>query len=325
MINGVGLNQTVNKIYPGQQFLFPAMNRPPLIDGNQQAFFLSTNGTETLGPQFSTALRIFNAIDLDTYVEIPYPTEMTFAYDSGVLQPPPDDYELDTFNEIVINAVVYKNSIWCVQMWSPEPGRVITRWYELDITNYFTDNQVTIKQFGDINPCPSPGGSFLNTTYPAINVDRDGNMAIAFTLVGREQYATVAYTGRLACDPPGTVRYPFQIALKGTSTYDQYRWGDYINLPIDPTDHKTFWSFNEYPDTTRLNKGTTSFYAMIIYSFKLNQTCNKKCNKPKSRTILKGTVPPENNNQDPPEPENENDNVKLNNTRRKNRINKMLN
>lgn len=102
----------------------------------------------------------------------------------------------------------------------------------------------------------------ISITMPSIMVNAEGSMMLQFTIVGPTQTPSIAYTGRLASDAPGTVRMPLQVPVNSQYFYDGgnevatlpdgsqvtiNRWGDYSSLVVDPTDQLTFWMSNEYP------------------------------------------------------------------------------
>ena len=177
------------------------------------------------------------------------------------------------------NGVISKNSIWTSHsIFAAGTTRIITRWYELDARISGSNLQASLKQFGTIDT-----GDTTSQVYPSINVDKHDNMAIQFTLVGPQQYPEVAYTGRHACDPEGTVRFPLQRVIGGDLYYQlvaqgRNRYGDYSGLAIDPCDEKTFWLFNEYPVTSaQFQFG--SDWSTVIGSFQVNK-CGISCNAP---------------------------------------------
>ncbi len=93
-------------------------------------------------------------------------------------------------------------------------------------------------------------------SFPGINVNGQGNVAIGFTVAGPFQHLNAAFTGRLATDPAGQTDAP---ALY-TNTLSSYnppgnpggangrRWGDYSYTAVDPDDDQTMWTIQEYAD-----------------------------------------------------------------------------
>ncbi|MBZ0198364.1 MAG: T9SS type A sorting domain-containing protein [Ignavibacteriaceae bacterium] len=86
--------------------------------------------------------------------------------------------------------------------------------------------------------------------YSAIDVDKDGNIALTYSRSGDTEYCGAFYTTRLSDDPPGL--NPSSVLQPG---YDNYvktysgtrnRWGDYNGISLDPVDQNNFWLFSEH-------------------------------------------------------------------------------
>jgi hypothetical protein len=82
-----------------------------------------------------------------------------------------------------------------------------------------------------------------------------GHMALGCSAAGTSEHAEVATAGRLASDPLGTIQSP-TTAVTSSSTYNiglqngVYRWGDFSVTSVDPADDMTFWTVQEYCNTT---------------------------------------------------------------------------
>ncbi len=112
------------------------------------------------------------------------------------------------------------------------------------------------------NPNTSPAIYQQGTFAPDANyrwmgsaaMDKMGDIAVGYSLSnGSNIYPSIAYTGRLAGDPLGTLEAETVMlygsgSQAGTTALD--RWGDYTALRIDPADDCTFWYTNEYLQTT---------------------------------------------------------------------------
>ncbi|HZH34151.1 MAG TPA: carboxypeptidase regulatory-like domain-containing protein, partial [Pyrinomonadaceae bacterium] len=77
--------------------------------------------------------------------------------------------------------------------------------------------------------------------------DFQGNLAVGYSTASEDKKPAIAYSGRLAADPPNTVRGE-QTLVQGTGvqTAFGFRWGDYSMMSVDPADDCTFWYTNEY-------------------------------------------------------------------------------
>ncbi len=180
---------------------------------------------------------------IDGFGTAPQPPPVIQAVNQPIL-------ELEVIHGTMISGVTANNSIWTTHGVFSDDGldRSVARWYEIDVSRFLNENKLKLVQSGNADP-----GGTTNQIYPSINVNKCGDMAIQFTLVGEDQYPAVAYTGRVKSDPKGTVRLPLEVPIGGDLYYQQdfrsgrNRWGDYSGLAIDPCDHKTFWLFNMYP------------------------------------------------------------------------------
>ncbi len=95
-------------------------------------------------------------------------------------------------------------------------------------------------------------------------MDSAGNIALGFSLSGSATYPSIAYAGRLAGDPLGTMGQGERILLAGTGSQSgTNRWGDYSGLTVDPADDCTFWYTNE------VNPSNNWYWRTQIGSFKL--------------------------------------------------------
>jgi hypothetical protein len=78
-------------------------------------------------------------------------------------------------------------------------------------------------------------------------MDAQGNIALAYSFVGSNEYAGLRYTGRFKNDPLGQMTVQEQIAVEGEgSQTGGNRYGDYSQMSIDPSDDATFWFTGEY-------------------------------------------------------------------------------
>jgi hypothetical protein len=77
--------------------------------------------------------------------------------------------------------------------------------------------------------------------------DHQGNLAVGYNTGNIVKKPSIFYTGRAATDPPGTVRTEAAlIEGTGVQTAFGFRWGDYSNMAVDPSDDCTFWFTGEY-------------------------------------------------------------------------------
>lgn len=116
------------------------------------------------------------------------------------------------------------------------------RWFELRRTPVGTGNW-TLHQEGTYSP--DADHRFMG----AIGMDGDGNMLMVYALSSSTTNPSVAFTGRLAGDPLGTMTEPEQIAIAGAGNTGSIRFGDYSHLSLDPADDCTFWFTVHYTES----------------------------------------------------------------------------
>lgn len=127
-----------------------------------------------------------------------------------------------------------------------------SRWYEL--ANL--DTTPTLAQSGTVfDPATSNPKSYW---IPSLMVSGQGHVALGFSSAGAASYINAATCGRLASDPPGTMRVPVEYTASST-TYNPSgdtgstsgrRWGDYSYTSLDPQDDMTMWTIQQFCNTT---------------------------------------------------------------------------
>ena len=90
--------------------------------------------------------------------------------------------------------------------------------------------------------------------YPAIAVDKDGNVGITCSRSGDSEYIGSYFTTRRAIDPPGLSSA--RVMEPGLGNYiktfggTRNRWGDYLGVFLDPADEYSFWMVSEFASAT---------------------------------------------------------------------------
>jgi hypothetical protein len=115
------------------------------------------------------------------------------------------------------------------------------RWYELRRTG----GSWSVYQQGDY----APDGD--HRWIGSIAMDRAGDIALGYNVSGASRYPSIAYAGRAAGDPLGTLSDETTLQAGGGSQTGYIFWGDYSQLTLDPTDDCTFWYVNGYQPSTR--------------------------------------------------------------------------
>jgi hypothetical protein len=201
-----------------------------------------------------------NSLDLwQFHVDFAVPANSTF---SGPTSIPVDAYsqacgnsgtcipqagtsqQLDSLGDRVMHRLAYRNfgsHETLVANHSVTAGNSVgVRWYEIRNPG----GTPTVFQQGTYAP---------DATYRwmgSIGMDAVGDIAVGYSTSSSSNFPSVAYTGRLAGDPLGTLQAE-SVIVSGTGSQTRTsRWGDYSALTIDPTDDCTFWYTNEYLKTT---------------------------------------------------------------------------
>jgi hypothetical protein len=218
---------------------------------------------------------------------------------SGMRQKPPVNppagqpiinYEIN--NLIFHTGVIRGKYIWTAHIVLDATGkRNIIRWYQLKVSHI-----ISVSQEGNVD-----SGNTDEMAYPAITVDIDGNMGLAFSLGGVDRNLSIGYTGRLKSDPKNTVRLPIQVAVEGSIYYQvtfgstRNRGGDYSGIALDPVDQKSIYFFNEYPipvnPAGNPNQPPGSFafgsnWSTFLGSFQINRTSKSTCNAPQRHNLI---------------------------------------
>lgn len=95
----------------------------------------------------------------------------------------------------------------------------------------------------------------------SVAMDRQGNMALGYSVSSSLTFPSIRYAGRFAADPLNWLTQG-EAELVGGSGYQQHssgRWGDYSMMSVDPLDDCTFWYTQQYYAVT----GTASWQTRI--------------------------------------------------------------
>ena len=152
-----------------------------------------------------------------------------------------------TYNSVVLNFAVQISS---------NPIKRGIRWCELHQNQ--TTNQWSLYQEGTYAL-----SDVTNRFMGSIAMNGEGSIGMCYAISNANNVSpSLAYTGRLASDPLGTMSFAETIAIAGSGAQtSNNRFGDYSQTSIDPSDDITFWHTGEY----LVNGGV----ATRIYSFKL--------------------------------------------------------
>jgi hypothetical protein len=167
----------------------------------------------------------------DTCIQQPGTTQRLEAL-SGVLMYRLQYRKFGDYESLVMNHTVNVGN-----------DRAGIRWYELrrDVADWAIFQQGTYAPDDD-----------ASRWMGSIAQDRDGNIALGFSVSGPSTFPSIRYAGRLPDDPPGEMAQSETSLVEGggVQTISVGRWGDYSAMAIDPVDDCSFWYTQEYYATT---------------------------------------------------------------------------
>ena len=135
----------------------------------------------------------------------------------------------------------YNTMVMCHTVDVDNTNHAGIRWYELRQT---PGANWTLYQEGTY--APDGDSRWLGS----INMDKYGNIALAYCVSGTSTYPSLRYTGRYAGGQLGEMNFLEQSAIEGSSSKSgDNRWGDYAQMTIDPSDDATFWHTGPYMST----------------------------------------------------------------------------
>jgi uncharacterized repeat protein (TIGR01451 family) len=119
------------------------------------------------------------------------------------------------------------------------------RWYELDAPEGATEPSAwTMAQQSTF--APSAASSGTSRWLGSISMDRKGNMALGYNLVGPDTDPSIVYTGRHVGDPAGQMTEPETILQAGGGDQTGTNlWGTVSSMAVAPDDC-SFWYTGEY-------------------------------------------------------------------------------
>ena len=136
-------------------------------------------------------------------------------------------------------------------------GFAASRWYQVNVTG-----GVVAANLPQATTWDPDGANTFHRFVPSLAVDRNGDMALGYSVSNTTTNPSIRYAGRLASDPANTFSQGEQTLIAGTGTQSGNcggstctRWGDYSGMTLDP-DGCTFWYTSEYYIANGLNYQT---------------------------------------------------------------------
>ncbi len=249
--SAVGVNRLGNLLPADMDGLTP----PP---ANVSGLFMSFTATEY--GQAQDALRIFelkpNFSDIfaSTFAELPggpipvTPFDPTsIAGRTDIVQPSPGDF-LDANSDRLMYRLAYRN-------FGSRESLVVNQTVRLTPPDQQYHAGVRLYELSRTSPAsPFTVGVDSTIGVPGQNhwigsaaQDHQGDIAVGYNTGDVLRKPAIFYSGRAATDPPGTLRSETAlIEGTGVQTAFGFRWGDYTNMTVDPTDDCTFWYNGQY-------------------------------------------------------------------------------
>jgi hypothetical protein len=117
-------------------------------------------------------------------------------------------------------------------------GVALARWYEFDTTT----TAPSLVQSGTIDQGPG-----VSTYYPAIDINNNFDIGLAFIETSPSEFASMYVTGQSVNDfGSGTTQTPALTHPGNGNFSNNSRQGDYSGVSVDPMDGYTFWAGAEY-------------------------------------------------------------------------------
>ena len=169
----------------------------------------------------------------------------------------------------IVNATVRNGSLWTIAG-AEIDNRDGAFWVQIDLKT------MKLVQHGTLS---DPGGDLL---FPSLNVDARGNVGIGMSRTSATEALSIYVTGRLASDPPNTLR-PLARAVQGhaihyrkdtdlTKPDQKVSWSDYSTVVTDPSDPNLFWTFQEATTNETMPKEKADSYGTHWVAWRLGDS-----------------------------------------------------
>ncbi|MCB0805356.1 MAG: PKD domain-containing protein [Bacteroidales bacterium] len=223
----------------------------------------SSPGSSSIsGPQIINTTPFDGLFDSGSFSNLPQPSGSDIDALQATIMYMAQYRRFATHNSVVFNFVVDLDG-------SDDYSGI--RWYEL---RQASDGAPwTIYQEGTY---AQPGGH--SAFSGNMCMDASGNIALAYTCVSTTLYPSLRYTGRFASDPLNTMTMTEEVIGNGNASDPSFRYGDYAQMTIDPTDDATFWSIGEYfPNGQRTNRVGVFQFAPPALTAEFSATSTDVC------------------------------------------------
>ncbi len=201
-----------------------------------------------------------------------YVSQTSYTSPSSDIVPQPNTTtKLDSLGDGLMQKVQYRRvgdaeSLWVVHsVQTSTSSTVIPQWAQINVTG------------GTIGTTPLQQQIYVPDTtlyrwMGSIAADAQGNAALAYSTSSSTNFPSIAWSGRLASDPPNNLSQAETQVIAGSGSQTNLcggapcsRWGDYSSMSVDPLDDCTFWYTNEYYDSQ--DDGTLGNWHTYIAAF----------------------------------------------------------
>jgi hypothetical protein len=204
-------------------------------------------------------------------------SQATYTFRQGAVVPQPNtSIRLDMIDDRIMQKAQYRRIGGAESLWVTHPvgagsqrsGKIAMQWAQIDVTG----GTITTTPVQQQIYAPD---SVLYRFMGSLAVDIQGNMALGYSTSNgtAPNFPSIAYSGRLATDPPNTLPQSEMQIIAGSGSQMNNcggapcdRWGDYSAMSLDPADSCTFWYVNEYYASQA--NGTKGNWQTRIASFK---------------------------------------------------------
>ncbi len=180
------------------------------------------------------------------------PLIMTRACNGGggtCINQPGTATQLDTLGDRLMYRLGYRNRAGVeslVVSMSADPDgagaqRSAVRWWEIRNPS---GNPPTLFQNSTFNP------DSTNRWMSSLAMDKNGNMAMAYSVSSGSVFPGIRITGRLRTEIRNQMHTEAVLVNGGGSQTGFTRWGDYSTMRVNPADDCTFWYTTEYYNAT---------------------------------------------------------------------------
>ena len=162
---------------------------------------------------------------------------------SPMLQEPSPGAALVQTSDRLLFRLAYRNFGWreamVVDQTVSGPNlQAAPRWYELQRTT----GAWSVREQGTFAPDAKGRGT------GSAAMDRQGDVALGYSVASSSTFPSIRYTGRLRNDPPNGLRTE-RTLFAGSGVQQPFtdnRWGPYSTMSVDPSDDCTFWYTQAY-------------------------------------------------------------------------------